>query len=100
MIAPLKHILWFVLTGSKGGFTRTKILTSVKKQPKNTNQLAKDLHLDYKTIQHHIRVLEENSLITSVRKGSYGTMYFLSEELEQNIMLLNEITNQYGKELE
>ena len=60
-----KRLLWFVFTGSRGGLNRLKIISILKENPLNINQLAKELSLDYKAIQHHIKVLEKNNLITN-----------------------------------
>lgn len=54
------------------------------------NQIGKTLKLDYKTVQHHIKVLEENRLITSEEK-KYGTIYFPSQIFEQNKSIFEEI---------
>ena len=35
----------------------------------NANKLSTDLKLDYKTVQHHIKILEQNGLIVSSQKG-------------------------------
>ena len=48
----------------------------------NANQLAETLHMDYKTVRHHLSVLLKNRLIVGEGEG-YGTMYFISPELEQ-----------------
>jgi hypothetical protein len=39
--------------------------------------------MDYKTIRHHLGVLMKNRLLLEVGEG-YGSMFFLSPELEQN----------------
>ena len=39
--------------------------------------------MDYKTVRHHLNVLLRNRLILAVGEG-YGSLYFLSPELEQN----------------
>jgi len=61
-----KRLLWFVFAGSRGGLNRLKIISKLRENPFNTNQLAKELGLDYKAIQHHIRVLEKNNMITKI----------------------------------
>jgi predicted transcriptional regulator len=50
---------------------RLKIISKLKENPLNTNQLAKEMGLDYKAIQHHVRVLEKNNMITKVGE-KYG----------------------------
>ena len=91
-----KRLLWFVFAGSRGGITRLKIISKLKENPLNTNQLAKELSLDYKAIQHHIRVLEKNNMITKVGE-KYGVAYFLSTFLEVNLETFEEIERKLDK---
>ena len=66
-----KRLLWFVFAASRGGLNRLKIISKLKENPLNTNQLAKEMGLDYRAIQHHVRVLEKNNMITKVGE-KYG----------------------------
>ena len=91
-----KRLLWFIFAGSRGGLNRLKIISKLKNQPLNTNQLAKELGLDYKAIQHHIRVLEKNNMITSVGE-KYGVAYFISTYLEVNMETFEEIERKLDK---
>ena len=91
-----RRLLWFVFAGSRGGLNRLKIISQLKKNPLNTNQLAIKLGLDYKAIQHHIRVLEKNNLITKVGE-KYGVTYFISSFLEVNMETLDEIERKLDK---
>jgi predicted transcriptional regulator len=91
-----KRLLWFVFTGSRGGLNRLRIISILKKTPLNTNQLAKELSLDYKAIQHHIKVLEKNNMITKVGE-KYSIMYFISTFLEANMETLEEIEGKLDK---
>ncbi len=92
----IKRLLWFVFAGSRGGLNRLRIIAALKEKPQNTNQLAKELGLDYKAIQHHIRVLEKNNLITRVGE-KYGITYFISTFLEVNIETFEEIETKLDK---
>ena len=85
-----KRLLWFVFTGSKGGLNRIRLISAVRKTPLNANQLAKELGLDYKAIQHHVNVLEKNNLITRVGE-KYGAIFFISTFLEVNLETFDEI---------
>ena len=38
-----KRLLWFVFAGSRGGINRLKIISKLKENPLNTNQLAKGI---------------------------------------------------------
>lgn len=85
-----KRLLWFVFTGSKGGLNRIRLISTIRKTPLNANQLAKELGLDYKAIQHHVNVLEKNNLITRVGE-KYGATFFISTFLEINLETFDEI---------
>jgi predicted transcriptional regulator len=91
-----KRLLWFVFSGSRGGLNRLKIISKLKENPFNINQLAKELNLDYKAIQHHIRVLEKNNLISKIGE-KYGVTYFVSTFLEVNMETFEEIEEKLDK---
>ena len=91
-----KRLLWFVFAASRGGLNRLKIISKLKENPKNINQLAKELGLDYKAIQHHIRVLEKNNMITKAGE-KYGITYFVSTFLEVNMETFDEIEKKLDK---
>ena len=91
-----KRLLWFIFAGSRGGLNRLRIIASLKEKPLNTNQLAKELGLDYKAIQHHIKVLEKNNLITKIGE-KYGVTFFISTFLEVNMELFEEIETKLDK---
>ena len=91
-----KRLLWFVFAGSRGGLNRLKIISKLRQNPFNTNQLAKEMGLDYKAIQHHIRVLEKNNMITKVGE-KYNVTYFISTYLEVNMEAFEEIEGKLDK---
>lgn len=91
-----RRLLWFIFAGSRGGVNRLRIISALKDKPMNTNQLANELGLDYKAIQHHINVLEKNNLI-SKEGEKYGVTYFVSTFLEVNMETFNEIANKLDK---
>jgi DNA-binding transcriptional ArsR family regulator len=85
-----RRLLWYVLAGSRGGPNRGKIITLLRKEPRNVNQLAEALDVHYRVAEHHIRSLEKNNLI--VPSGErYGRLYFLSQEMENHLQLFDEI---------
>ena len=92
----LKYLLGWLIAGTRGGFTRAKILKALREKPQNANQLANLVKMDYRTIRHHLKVLLKNRLITSVGEG-YGTTYFLSQVLEENYELFEEIVDKIWK---
>ncbi len=76
-----------VFTGMGGRYTRLRIICSITEEPMNTLELSKKLDLDYKTIQHNIKILEKNNLIVREGKG-YGDMFFTSEIIPLNLPTL------------
>lgn len=82
-MANLKRILWHLLGGTRGGPLRIRILQALVDRPYNTNQLAVVLGHDYKTIQHHLRVLVENRLLEP-RGDGYGATYFPSPSFDES----------------
>ena len=96
-LLSFKRSLWNILAGTRGGVTRILILELLRERPYNVNQLHEKLGLDYKTIQHHIRVLFGMNVIATENKEKYGSMYFLSPTLEKNIYLFDEILAKVGK---
>jgi DNA-binding transcriptional ArsR family regulator len=95
---PFKHLLQWLIAGTRGGANRAQIIIAIRKEPRNANQLTNLLGVDYRTVRHHLDVLEKNRLIASVG-GQYGKMYFLSSELEANFGVFEEIWNEIGKKL-
>ena len=77
MSNAVRRILWWMITGNRGGANRARIILTLKAQPLNANQLAQRLEMDYKTVRHHLSVLRRNRLILKVGEG-YGSMYFLT----------------------
>jgi predicted transcriptional regulator len=85
-----RRLLWYLFAGSKGGVNRIRIIELLKKRPYNINQLAEELGLDYKAIQHHIVALERNNLVSKMGE-KYGILYFISNYLEANMESFNEV---------
>jgi predicted transcriptional regulator len=93
----MKNLVWYLFAGTRGGETRAIIVKSLKNRPMNLNQLAKHLGLDYKTIQHHIKILSENNILTAINKGKYGAVYFVSDEMQKMWTDFGEIWEKVGK---
>ncbi len=92
----MKYLLGWLIAGTRGGATRAKMIEALREAPRNANQLATLLGMDYRTMRHHIEVLEKNKIITSAGEG-YGTTYFLSPVMEENYALFEEITKKIWK---
>ncbi|HXL50517.1 MAG TPA: winged helix-turn-helix domain-containing protein [Candidatus Limnocylindrales bacterium] len=92
----LRRLLWYLLGGTRGGPNRAEIIKTLQNRPCNANQLAETLRVDYKTIQHHVRILEENGLVSLANKGSYGAVLFLTAKMEDALPILDEIWSRIG----
>lgn len=83
-------MLWHLIAGTKGGINRAKIIKCLQQRPYNANRIAEKLSLDYKTVRHHLKVLEESNIVVSSGER-YGAVYFLSDDMEDNINVFEEI---------
>ena len=91
-----KMVFWYVFASSRGGPNRIKIMSLLKNRPFNAHQLSREIGLEYKGIQHHIRALEKNNLITKIGEG-YGICYFPSPLFESNQEIFDEIVTKLKK---
>ena len=85
-----KKLFWLLFAGSRGSDARIRIMSVLRKRPRNKNQLATELGIDYKNIQHHIKVLEENNLVKKTG-NQYGMTYYVSELFMHNEITFDEI---------
>ena len=91
-----KKLFWLLFVGSRGAANRIRIMSVLRKRPRNRNQLATELGVDYKNIQHHIKVLEQNNLVTKVG-SNYGATYFPSILFEDGEAVFDEIIAKLNK---
>ena len=89
------RLLWFLLGGSRGGENRARIVYALRARPRNVNQLAKLLNVDYRSAQHHIGVLMKNSLVMASGLR-YGMTYSIHPWLEHNFKEFDEICGKIG----
>ncbi len=85
-----KKLFWFLFVGSRGSDSRIRIMSVLRKRPGNTNQLSRELGMDYKGTQHHIKILKENNLVKHVGK-KYARTYLVSVFFEANESVFDEI---------
>ena len=91
-----KSLLSYLFEGTRGGTNRLRIILLLTERSLNAHQIAKELDLDYNSIEHHIAILEKNNMISRVGPR-YGAMFFLSTFLEVNIEAFNEIIKKFAK---
>jgi len=89
----MRRVLWWLIGGSRGGRNRLRIVRTLDETPMNTHQLSQTLELDYKTVQHHLELLAENGILMTMGDG-YGETYFLTDAMEANRDVLDEVARQ------
>ncbi len=99
----MRRVIWWLIVGTKGGVNRARIIRALNDRPSNANQLSELLDLDYKTVRHHLKVLQDNKVITTAGEG-YGSVYFLSADMENEYEVfkdyLDKMWNKYKSEKE
>jgi DNA-binding transcriptional ArsR family regulator len=88
----MEAVLWYVLAGTRGGPNRTRIVRAVDDRPRNANQLAEDLDLNYDTVRHHLDVLTENDILYS-SGDEYGAVYLPSDAVDSHWDVVDEISD-------
>jgi len=91
----LRRTLWFLLGGKRGGENRARIIWSLRAKPSNINQLATELGLQYKAVQHHIKILVGSSLLAPSGEG-YGAVYLLTQWFEHHFHQFEQVSAKLG----
>jgi len=86
----MEAVLWYVLTGTRGGANRVRILRALDDRPRNANQLADTLDLDYKTVRHHLDVLCDNDVVTN-SGDDYGAIYLPTDQARHHWEIIEQI---------
>ncbi|MEF8870873.1 MAG: winged helix-turn-helix domain-containing protein [Haloarculaceae archaeon] len=86
----MEDTLWYLLASSRGGPTRVALLRAIDERPRNANQLAEELDLDYTTVRHHLDILLENNLVKRTGDG-YGAIYRYTDRLGAHRETLEEV---------
>jgi DNA-binding transcriptional ArsR family regulator len=89
----MEAALWYVLTGTRGGPNRVRLLRAVSERPRNANQLAEDLDLDYKTVRHHLDVLLDNDIVES-SGDDYGAVYLPTDRVRDHWDTVEDIVDE------
>ncbi len=88
------RLIWWLLVGTRGGKTRSKIIELIKDEPKNINKISNEMNVNYRTIEHHIKIMLDNKVIMPIGDG-YGKSYVLSQYYRSNYFLIEEILKKY-----
>jgi DNA-binding transcriptional ArsR family regulator len=91
----MDSVLWYVLTGTRGGENRARVLVAVAERPRNPNQLAEALDLDYKTVRHHLDVLVEHDIVAA-SGDEYGAVYGPTDRVRRHWDVVETILDDLG----
>ena len=72
--------LWYVFGRSRGGPNRIRLVQALDDRPRNANQLAEALDLNYDTVRHHLDVLSENDVVRA-SGDDYGAIYLPTDRV-------------------
>lgn len=86
----MEDVLWHLLASSRGGPTRVRVVRLLDQRPRNANQLAIELDLDYTTVRHHLDVLMENNVVRRTA-DDYAAVYLFTEQVQTNWDTVEEI---------
>jgi predicted transcriptional regulator len=86
----MEKALWYLIAGTRGGENRAHIVRLLDERPRNANQLADELDVDYNTVAHHLEKLADHDVVEP--GDDYGTLYFLTDRFEHNREAFEEIT--------
>ncbi|HTT34756.1 MAG TPA: winged helix-turn-helix domain-containing protein [Thermoplasmata archaeon] len=91
MNPAFRSLLWYLLVGTRGGPNRCRIVELLHRSPANAHQVASALELDYRTVRHHLRLLEQNQVVTRSVPGAYAPPYELSPYLAEQFEAVAEL---------
>lgn len=86
----MEGVLWHVLASSRGGPTRCRVVRALEERPRNANELAEELELDYTTVRHHLDVLGENNVVRST-DDDYAAVYLFTDQVRDHWDVVEEI---------
>lgn len=76
-------VLWYVLTGTRGGANRVRVLRAVDERPRNADRLADALDLDYTTVRHHLDAPCNNDVLAK-QGDDDGAVYLPTDRVRHN----------------
>lgn len=86
----MEGVLWHVLASSRGGQRRLELLMLLDERPRNANELADAMDVDYTTVRHHLDVLSENQVVEAATEG-YGAIYLPTQQTRDHWDVVEEI---------
>ena len=72
-------------------------MSVLRKRPINRNQLAIELGVDYKLVQHHLKILQGKNLVKKMG-NKYDVKYCVSTLFENSEFVFDEIVDKLKKQ--
>lgn len=91
MSPGFRSLMWYLLCGTRGGPNRLRILERLERSPANAHQLSSSLGLDYRTVRHHLLLLERHGTVARPVGDAYAAPYELSPYLSENFQDLRQL---------
>ena len=88
--------LYNLIAVRSGGENTMRIIDEILDKPKNANQIAKKLGLDYKTVTYHLDIMCDYEYLIKETFG-HTSSYFPSDKLIRNLDEYNNIKNSFKK---
>ncbi len=76
--------LYSLIATRNGGKNTIRIIDEILIKPKNANQIAKILNLDYKTVRYHLDIICNHDYLIKEKFGK-NYSYFPSDKLIRNL---------------
>jgi len=87
----MEKALWYLLAGTRGAKNRARIIRVLDERPRNANQIAEELGVDYNPVRHHLDMLVDHDVVET-GGDDYGKLYFLTDRFEHHREQYEEIT--------
>lgn len=91
----MKKALWYLIAGTRGGPNRARIIRELDDRPRNANQLAEELDIEYNTVRHHLDMLRDHDVVEAGGQ-EYGELYFLTDQFDRHREEFEQIIDTVG----
>lgn len=98
MNAGSRSMLWYLLVGTRGGANRIRLIERLLRGPCNAHRLAEEMELDYRTVRHHLRLLEQAGAVARPVGALYAAPYEISGYFAAHPEFIAEFRNQLSSQ--
>jgi DNA-binding transcriptional ArsR family regulator len=89
----MEKVLWYLFAGTRGGVNRARVIEALRDRPRNANQLADHLDLDYNTVRYHLDMLTDHDVLEASGE-EYGKIYLPTDRFEHHKETFDRITDE------